>query len=166
MHALPAGSALALALALALWVRARRLGARAIGRGPARARARATAKPAGGACPVYLQSPGPIGGAAAGSNLHPRHTLGFAHLPPFTHDLTLILTLALTLTTFLQRITDIDKNGPRLRSVLEVAPEALVHAADADAERRVGGPRSALHGVCVLLKVYTVERQALTYTSP
>ena len=55
-------------------------------------------------------------------------------------------------TLYLQRITDIDRGGPRLNSVLEVSPEALVHAAAADAELQATGPRSALHGICVLLK--------------
>jgi amidase len=53
---------------------------------------------------------------------------------------------------YLQRIRDIDRGGPRLRSVLETSPEALGSAAALDAERAASGPRSALHGVCVLLK--------------
>ena len=75
--------------------------------------------------------------AGRGGGLEPapsRHPIAFAP------SLTFNLTHALTLTSFLQRISDIDKNGPRLSSVLEVAPEALVHAAAADAERRVCGP--------------------------
>lgn len=53
---------------------------------------------------------------------------------------------------YLGRIRDLDRGGPRLRSVLETNPEALVIAAALDAERVATGPRSPLHGVCVLLK--------------
>jgi amidase len=53
---------------------------------------------------------------------------------------------------YLDRIRDLDRGGPRLRSVIETSPEALSVAAALDAERAAHGPRSALHGVCVLLK--------------
>ena len=54
--------------------------------------------------------------------------------------------------TYLHRIRALDAGGPRIKSVLEVNPEALVMAAELDAERAERGPRGPLHGVCVLLK--------------
>jgi amidase len=53
---------------------------------------------------------------------------------------------------YIQRIQRIDKNGPSLRSVIEVNPEALAIAAALDEERRTQGPRGPLHGVPILLK--------------
>lgn len=52
----------------------------------------------------------------------------------------------------LARIEAIDRHGPRLRSVIELNPEALLIAKALDAERRSGRLRGPLHGVPVLLK--------------
>lgn len=53
---------------------------------------------------------------------------------------------------YLDRIELIDKNGPELRSVIEVNPEALDIARQLDAERKSGKIRSSLHGIPVLIK--------------
>jgi amidase len=53
---------------------------------------------------------------------------------------------------FLQRLAEIDRTGPTLRSVLEVNPDALDLATELDEERRQQGPRGPLHGIPVLLK--------------
>src|SRR5262245_51872558 len=53
---------------------------------------------------------------------------------------------------YLQRIDEIDRGGPSLRSVIEVNPDALAIADAMDAERRAKGPRGPLHGIPVLLK--------------
>ena len=53
---------------------------------------------------------------------------------------------------YLSRIESIDRAGPALRSVIEVNPEALALARALDAEFRVKGPRSPLHGMPVLIK--------------
>lgn len=53
---------------------------------------------------------------------------------------------------FLGRIAEVDHAGPRLRSVLELNPDALAIADALDRERRVGKLRSRLHGVPILLK--------------
>ncbi len=53
---------------------------------------------------------------------------------------------------YLERIEQIDRQGPALRSVLEINPEALKIARELDAEHRSNGPRSPLHGIPVLLK--------------
>ena len=42
--------------------------------------------------------------------------------------------------------------GPMLRAVIETNPSALAQAAALDEERKTSGPRSALHGIPVLLK--------------
>ncbi len=53
---------------------------------------------------------------------------------------------------YLSRIEAIDRSGPTLRAVIEVNPEALALARALDAEFRVKGPRSPLHGMPVLIK--------------
>ena len=50
------------------------------------------------------------------------------------------------------RIHSIDSAGPRVRSVLEINPDALATADRLDAERAAGATRGKLHGVPVLLK--------------
>lgn len=54
--------------------------------------------------------------------------------------------------TYLKRIFEIDQQGPRLRSVIELNPDVLEIATSLDDERRIKGPRSILHGVPVLIK--------------
>jgi amidase len=53
---------------------------------------------------------------------------------------------------YLQRISQIDTAGPRLRSVIEVNPDAQAMADALDAERKASGPRGPLHGIPVLIK--------------
>jgi amidase len=53
---------------------------------------------------------------------------------------------------YLRRIEEIDRNGPRLNSVLETNPDALTIARELDRERREKGPRGPLHGIPVLIK--------------
>lgn len=53
---------------------------------------------------------------------------------------------------FLERIDSIDRNGPRLNSVIETNPDALTIASTLDGERRGGKVRSLLHGIPILLK--------------
>ena len=53
---------------------------------------------------------------------------------------------------YLQRIETIDKNGPALRSVIEINPDAIAIAKAMDAERKQGRIRGPLHGVPVLIK--------------
>jgi amidase len=50
------------------------------------------------------------------------------------------------------RIEKIDRNGPTLRSVIEMNPDALAIADRLDAERKAGKVRGPLHGVPILLK--------------
>jgi amidase len=53
---------------------------------------------------------------------------------------------------YLSRIEEIDRNGPTLRSILEVNPDAIEIARSLDVERKTKGPRGPLHGIPILLK--------------
>src|SRR5262249_30592809 len=59
---------------------------------------------------------------------------------------------------YLSRIAAIDKQGPRLNSVIELNPEAL------DSERNSRGARGPLHGIPVLIKdnIDTADRMSTT----
>ena len=53
---------------------------------------------------------------------------------------------------YLDRIAAIDRNGPKLNSVIELNPAALREAALRDAERKAGKTLGPLHGIPILLK--------------
>jgi len=53
---------------------------------------------------------------------------------------------------YLARIAEIDQQGPQLKSVLEVNPDALAIANGLDQERKQGRVRGPLHGIPVLIK--------------
>jgi len=53
---------------------------------------------------------------------------------------------------YLARIIALDQNGPRVNAVIEINPDALVMAHNADALRRRGIVLGPLHGIPVLLK--------------
>lgn len=53
---------------------------------------------------------------------------------------------------YLDRIAQIDKQGPAINSVIELNPDALAIADVMDAERRSKGPRGPMHGIPVLIK--------------
>ena len=53
---------------------------------------------------------------------------------------------------YVERIASLDANGPALRAVLEINPDALDIAATLDAERQAGKVRGPLHGIPVLVK--------------
>jgi amidase len=53
---------------------------------------------------------------------------------------------------YLERIEEVDRSGPTLRSVIELNPDALEIARSLDEERKSKGSRGALHGVPVLIK--------------
>ena len=72
---------------------------------------------------------------------------------------------AMTLTRkYLDRISEIDKQGPAINSVIELNPEALAIAADLDNERKAGRVRGKLHGIPVLIKdnIDTHDRMTTT----
>lgn len=53
---------------------------------------------------------------------------------------------------YLARIDAYDRRGPRLNAVITMNPEALATARALDAERRLTGPRSPLHGIPIVVK--------------
>ena len=53
---------------------------------------------------------------------------------------------------YLDRIEEIDKNGPALKSVIQVNPDVLEIAARLDEELKQGKSRGPMHGIPVLLK--------------
>jgi len=65
---------------------------------------------------------------------------------------------------YLARIENLDKQGPSLRAVIELNPDALMTAGSLDRERRERGPRGPLHGIPVLIKdnIDTADRMAST----
>lgn len=54
--------------------------------------------------------------------------------------------------SYLNRIEAIDKNGPKINSVIEINPEALMIADKVDKEIATSGLKSKMHGIPVLLK--------------
>ena len=65
---------------------------------------------------------------------------------------------------YLERIEKIDRNGPRLNSVIELNPDVLAIADDLDVERHQHGARGPLHGIPVLIKdnIDTADKMATT----
>lgn len=54
--------------------------------------------------------------------------------------------------TYLQRIEQFDRDGPKLQSVLSINPDAIKQAQILDQELKDGKSRGALHGVPILIK--------------
>jgi amidase len=53
---------------------------------------------------------------------------------------------------YMQRIKEIDKSGPAINSIIQLNPDALKIADELDKELKEKGPRSAMHGIPVLIK--------------
>jgi amidase len=65
---------------------------------------------------------------------------------------------------YIARIEAIDRQGPALRSVIELNPDALAIADALDRERKGKGPRGPMHGIPVLIKdnIDTADLMATT----
>jgi len=65
---------------------------------------------------------------------------------------------------YVQRIDEIDKNGPAVNAVIEINPELAAIADALDQERRSKGVRGPLHGIPVLIKdnIDTADRMMTT----
>src|SRR5499427_2345623 len=74
------------------------------------------------------------------------------------------LTAAALLDLYLARIQALDWNGPTLRSVQEINPEARASAQALDDERRNKGARGPLHGIPILIKdnIATADKMETT----
>ncbi len=66
---------------------------------------------------------------------------------------------------FLARIEALDRNGPKLNSVVEINPDALAIAATLDAERKQRRVRGPLHGIPILLKDNIDTADAMSTTA-
>lgn len=66
---------------------------------------------------------------------------------------------------YLERIEQIDRNGPTLQSVLSINPDAMAAAQAADARRAAGGKTGPLHGIPILLKDNIETRDPLATTA-
>jgi amidase len=53
---------------------------------------------------------------------------------------------------YLDRIQAIDKEGPKLNSIISINPKAVETAIELDKERATKGPRGPLHGIPVIVK--------------
>jgi amidase len=74
------------------------------------------------------------------------------------------LTARALTSAYLERIVEIDRNGPKLNAVIELNPDALTLADQLDAERRAGRVRGPLHGIPVVIKdnIATADKMETT----
>ncbi|MDQ6769165.1 MAG: amidase [Gemmatimonadota bacterium] len=65
---------------------------------------------------------------------------------------------------YIDRIHELDRTGPTLRSVIELNPDALSIANALDRERKAGRVRGPLHGIPILIKdnIDTADRMTTT----
>ncbi len=54
--------------------------------------------------------------------------------------------------SYLKRISEIDKRGPAINSIIELNPDALSIADELDRERKAKGPRGPMHGIPIVIK--------------
>ncbi len=66
---------------------------------------------------------------------------------------------------YLDRIAALDRDGPRLRSIIETNPEALEIARQLDEERAAGTVRGPLHGIPIVLKDNIDTADGMTTTA-
>ena len=105
-------------------------------------------------------------GAGSGSTDVPDFELAEATLDELQAAMTAGRHTAVSLVgAYLSRIAAVDRQGPTLRSVIEVNPGAEAIAARLDEERREKGPRGPLHGVPVLIKDNIATGDAMETTA-
>ena len=68
------------------------------------------------------------------------------------------------ISSYIKRINEIDKAGPRLNSIIEINPDALNIAKQLDEELSSGSVRGKLHGIPVILKdnIDTADKMSTT----
>ena len=105
-------------------------------------------------------------GAGSGSTNVPDFELAEATLDELQAAMTAGRHTAVSLVgAYLDRIAALDRQGPTLRSVIEVNPEAEAIAARLDEDRREKGPRGPLHGVPVVIKDNIATGDAMETTA-
>jgi amidase len=125
----------------------------------------------------FLGSAAVLGAAslAAPAFAGPRFQQSPAHVKPFELDEVTVAELQDGMKSgkftarsiaqkYLDRIAEIDKQGPAINSIIELNPDALSIADALDAERKTKGPRSPMHGIPILIKdnVGTADRMMTT----
>ena len=73
-------------------------------------------------------------------------------------------TIKVVVQAYLDRIEEIDKNGPTINSIIQVNPDAIQIAEELDIEMSEGKIRGPLHGIPVVLKdnIDTYDKMATT----
>jgi amidase len=66
---------------------------------------------------------------------------------------------------YIGRIEEIDQNGPRVNSVIELNPDAQAIAMSLDKERKTKGVRGPMHGIPVLIKDNIATRDRMSTTA-
>jgi amidase len=115
------------------------------------------------------------GFSAGGCSVAPRGRSTASRVKPFELEEMTVLelqrgmesgrfTAANLVEKYQQRILEIDQQGPRLKSVIELNPDALAIARELDRERKSKGPRGPLHGIPILIKdnIDTHDRMTTT----
>jgi amidase len=100
---------------------------------------------------------------------------GVFRIPPFELEETTVADLASAMAvgrmtsrsitqSYLDRIAELDRQGPTLRHVIEINPDALSIADALDRERKAGKIRGPLHGIPILVKdnLDTADRMMTT----
>ncbi len=66
--------------------------------------------------------------------------------------------------SYLKRISEIDKKGPAVNTIIELNPEALEIARELDLEMKSKGPRGPMHGIPVVIKdnIATADKMQTT----
>jgi len=117
-----------------------------------------------------------LGAAAPGCSTGTRDAPAAARLRPFELEEMTILEMQRGMTSgrftaaglthaYLERIEAVDRNGPRLKSVIELNPDARALAEGLDRERQIKGPRGPLHGIPILIKDNIDTHDRLTTTA-
>ena len=62
------------------------------------------------------------------------------------------LTAEILVSKYLERIDKIDKSGPKINSIIEINPDAIIIAKELDAYYEKNGMKGPLHGIPILIK--------------
>ncbi len=62
------------------------------------------------------------------------------------------LTAEILVSKYLERINKIDKSGPKINSIIEINPDAIIIAKELDAYYEKNGMKGPLHGIPILIK--------------